>query len=691
MVFTSLQLLNRFTQQEALWKKSGTRRLPLFMRVASSFFRESAKKIPDSLLTSHVFPAVFGDDLRRALLVLVFFAEFCNRCDTFVEGVLPPNISALRLDRHLQSQNGIVTETPTKQHCDTTSTVSPLQSHSFFPVNADVSTKIRWLVTMLNRVQATPSIALFRDFLMECMVTSSPEAEKLFFEVMTEFVLDWLADQVLSDLHYYRKYSDSFKKKLAKSGVEDLRGVAEDSSSVLQEFLGRLSHKVRVNRASTRTPSKSKRYQKQQTHRDNDHVVKEFVAAQILLNGFDVQHSAMQQWFGTMMAESGASWASRELCYTLGVKSHPQSTITRINSQATTKTNNSTRLRDTGTFHALTFDNKGWMRKTTADYFHTVTLCWISLPVSLSDLPNVSPQIHLLPTSSDFDLFKSKREDQRLSFSAVNTTCNDWFSQQKNFGETLGQRPIISPVHVGALTPLDKVVLQSKPANMDKVEKTKRKDQQHSIVSKLPDDLWQTGDVRMYRLTSFTKLRYLPSQRPPLKKKFNHANVEIVPSWFKDLAQQETSQDIIEFATKSVPEGQPVVLCMNGKPANDIFRILIEKRAANVTIVKPILLVLGPMHVKFLVIEFIGCMMRGTCMLDDYLDMIGRHTEGKRNFVLTNGDSRLLVSDVVWALGGAFDACVEFEYALYNKSQGESEHAFPKICHESSQHAFFNE
>ena len=77
-----------------------------------------------------------------------------------------------------------------------------------------------------------------------------------------------------------------------------------------------------------------------------------------------------------------------------------------------------------------------------------------------------------------------------------------------------------------------------------------------------------------------------------------------MPSWFKDLAQQETSQDIIEFATKSVPEGQPVVLCMNGKPANDIFRILIEKRAANVTIVKPILLVLGPMHVKFLVIEF---------------------------------------------------------------------------------------
>ena len=56
-----------------------------------------------------------------------------------------------------------------------------------------------------------------------------------------------------------------------------------------------------------------------------------------------------------------------------------------------------------------------------------------------------------------------------------------------------------------------------------------------------------------------------------------------MPSWFKDLAQQEASQDIIEFATKSVSEGQPVVLCMNGKPANNIFRILIEKRAANVT------------------------------------------------------------------------------------------------------------
>ena len=411
------------------------------------------------------------------------------------------------------------------------------------------------------------------------------------------------------------------------------------------------------------------------------------MASEILLHGFNNKRCAFQSWVARSLNESGANWATRELCSRLGLATHPQSDVAVLNKDVMFAVQHAAQVRDSRFYWGLMFDNLGWLMKSTATWFHSITCCWLQIQKSGLSIPQNMEPITPFPTPTDFSNFHSNREEHQDNARLLLTTCNNWFTTQRSRGLHLRLSPIMPPVHV--MKKLDNVILE------DDVDLGDHTDDMHQRMDADPkDEVLENGidvplppstssdDMELYQFSYFKRLLHDNNHTNPPKsiqsngtpkdtsqsKRHQHARVvvDIEPSWIMDLAKKTSTDALLEHAIHCTPPGHPVVLGGDGKPVADLFHTLLSAKAKSLRQSEPypyerVILALGPMHVKHVLLKCFTTTFRGICNLDDYLCMIGRDTEGKRNFTLGNGDTRV-VEDMLYALATAYQLCLRHKY-----------------------------
>ena len=409
------------------------------------------------------------------------------------------------------------------------------------------------------------------------------------------------------------------------------------------------------------------------------------VSSEILLHGLHQRRSAFQNWVARSLNEAGANWATRELCSILGIASHPRGDVNRLNNEVKVAIRSSTQPRDPKFYWAFTFDNLGWLVKSTATWFHSITCCWVQLAPSsapVSQLIEDSEPISLFPTSTDFTKFRESRQQLEHKANDILQQCSNWFSKQRAYGLALRFTPILPPVHV--MKKLDTAIIEDEVDLAHRTDDDATGEFQSSdecndteVIVSLPQNP-ETDNNDLYQFEYFRGLLNKPdssnfskhnsSSAIPKETKVwdGRAVVEIEPSWIMDLAKKTSTDSILEHALQCTPPQHPVILGGDGKPIADLFHTLLNALAKSCRENIPypyerVILTLGPMHVKHVLLKCFTSTFRGTCNLDEYLNMIGRDTEGKRNFTLGNGDTRV-VEDMLYALGTAYQLCLRHTF-----------------------------
>ena len=246
------------------------------------------------------------------------------------------------------------------------------------------------------------------------------------------------------------------------------------------------------------------------------------VASEILLHGLHNKRCALQSWVARSLNETGANWATRELCSRLGLATHPKSDVMLLNKDVNFALRHAAQLRDSRFFWGLMFDNLGWLMKSTATWFHSITCCWLQIQESSASIPENTEPITPFPTRTDFSNLKNIRENLEDDANSLLTTCNNWFTTQRSLGLRLRFSPILPPVHV--MKKLDTVVLEDEVDIGDHAD-----DMQEPMVVDSPDEVLgndidvplpqstSSDELKLYKFSYFKRLLHNNNATKPQK------------------------------------------------------------------------------------------------------------------------------------------------------------------------------
>ena len=100
-----------------------------------------------------------------------------------------------------------------------------------------------------------------RLFILELVTTCHEQEVETIYSVMSEFVRDWLADHVSSDLVKPIHYDEFQKQKFDELTWRHFETFPADIGNSLQEFLASVMSAISVKRLETCSPSKQKQIQ----------------------------------------------------------------------------------------------------------------------------------------------------------------------------------------------------------------------------------------------------------------------------------------------------------------------------------------------------------------------------------------------------------------------------------------------
>eukprot|EP00300_Choanocystis_sp_HF-7_P042026 c8802_g1_i1.p1 GENE.c8802_g1_i1~~c8802_g1_i1.p1 ORF type:complete len:647 (+),score=100.79 c8802_g1_i1:242-1942(+) len=243
------------------------------------------------------------------------------------------------------------------------------------------------------------------------------------------------------------------------------------------------------------------------------------------------------------------------------------------------------------------------------------------------------------------------------------TKCGGWVQKQIDVGKRACGTTSVQPIHT--MPKLDKVFLED-DVDLEHISDVEKELPQNPIDEfDMADVLeWDSEDDALSMCSTFEHLK----RGEKRKRSHEKAKIVVQPSLIQNLSLRTTTEAIMNLAELRLHSSQPVLIACDGKPGADAFHAKLKARAENPKSPRwsRIFVVLGPMHVKHKVLEYFTKTFRGLCNLDDFLDMVGRNSPGKRDFFCGLGDSRA-VEDALFGLGLAHDLLLEKSFAECSK------------------------
>ena len=263
---TSFQMLDYLHQNSPSWKLS--RKPTVQLHLDSAYLENVTKLLPCTLLDASHFSMQYSIHRVRVFWICVFATLYHNDA----------NAASTILSQSDIIEKSWVQDSPRPAHAAPKSFIQDLETSKsinspsrpdaphlprdhFYPYDLPKTDRIKWLATKMNTV--TPHLVShsLRLFLLELVTTCDEQDVETIYSVLSEFVRDWLADHVSSDLIKITHYEEFEKDKFDDLTWRNFVDFPADIGNSLQEFLASVMTAVSGKRLETCSPSKQKQIQ----------------------------------------------------------------------------------------------------------------------------------------------------------------------------------------------------------------------------------------------------------------------------------------------------------------------------------------------------------------------------------------------------------------------------------------------